>query len=53
MQHAYDLIFKSDNFRSNIDNLSSEMKKNEFVVKIINFINSDKKRPISTPEKIK
>ena len=53
MQHAYDIIFKSENFISNIDNLSSEMKKNEFVVKIINFINSDKKRPISTPEKIK
>jgi len=53
MQQAYDIIFKSENFISNIDNLSSEMKKNEFVVKIINFINSDKKRPISTPEKIK
>ncbi len=53
MQQAYDIIFKSENFISNIDNLSSEMKKNEFVVKIINFINSDKKRPISIPEKIK
>jgi len=52
MQHAYDLIFKSDNFRSNIDNLSSEIKNNKYVNKIINFINSDKKRPISLPEKI-
>ncbi len=36
MQQAYDEIFKSENFRSNIDNL-----------------NSDKKRPISLPEKSK
>ena len=41
-KNAYNIIFKSENFRSNIDNLSSEMKKNEFVVKIINFISSDK-----------
>ena len=53
MQHAYDIIFKSENFRSNIDNLSSGIKNNEFVIKIINFINSDKKRPISIPEKFK
>ena len=53
MQLAYDIIFKSENFRSNIDNLSSEIKNNEFVIKIINFINSDKKRPISIPEKFK
>ena len=50
MQQAYNVIFKSENFRSNIDNLSSEIKNNEFVNKIINFINSDKKRPISLPE---
>ncbi len=53
MQLAYDEIFKSENFRSNIDNLSSKIKNNEFVIKMINFINSDKKRPISLPEKIK
>ena len=53
MQQAYNVIFKSENFRSNIDNLSSEIKNNEFVNKIINFINSDKKRPISLPENIK
>ena len=53
MQQAYDIIFKSENFRSNIDNLSSEIKDNQFVNKIINFINSDKKRPISLPENIK
>ena len=53
MQHAYEIIFKSENFRSNIDNLNSKIKNNEFVNKIVNFINSDKKRPISIPENIK
>ena len=53
IQQAYDEIFKSENFRSNIDNLNSDIKKNEFVNKIINFLNSDKKRPISLPEKSK
>ena len=53
MQNAYDIIFKSENFRLNIDNLDSEIKLNEFVKKIVNFINSDKKRPISLPENIK
>ena len=53
LQQAYEEIFKSENFRSNINNLKPEMKNNEFVNKIVNFINSDKKRPISLPEKIK
>ena len=52
MQQAYDEIFKSKNFRTNIDNLTSEIKNNEFVNKIINFINSDKRRPVSLPENI-
>ena len=53
IQQAYNIIFKTANFRSNIDNLESEIKSNQFVNKIINFINSDKKRPISIPENIK
>ena len=53
MQSAYQEIFKSENFRSNIDNLNPEKKNNKFVNKIINFINADKKRPISLPENIK
>ena len=53
IQEAYNIIFKSENFRSNIDNLNSEIKNNKFVNKIINFISSDKKRPISIPENIK
>ena len=53
IQEAYNIIFKSENFRSNIENLSSEIKNNQFVSKIINFIITDKKRPISIPENIK
>ena len=53
MQEAYNNIFKTENFRSNIDNLDSEIKNNKFVNKIINFIIADKKRPISIPENIK
>ena len=53
VQEAYNIIFKTENFRSNINNLKSEIKNNQFVDKIINFIITDKKRPISIPEKIK
>jgi len=50
IQEAYNIIFKSSNFRSNIENLNSDIKKNQFVSKIIDFINSDKKRAIAIPE---
>ena len=52
IQEAYNVIFKSSNFRSNIENLNSDIKKNQFVSKIIDFINSDKKRAIAVPENI-
>ena len=52
IQEAYNTIFKSANFRSNIENLNSDIKKNKFVNKIIDFINSDKKRAIAVPENI-
>ncbi len=53
IQVAYNIIFKSTKFRENIERLDDELKKNEFVKKIINFINTDKKRPISLPLDIK
>ncbi len=53
LQKFYDIIFSNQNFRSNIDNLNAEMKNNKYVKIIIDFINSDKKRPISLPEYIK
>ena len=49
IQSAYDIIFRDDKFRKNIENLSQELKQNKYVNNIIKFINSDKKRPISVP----
>jgi len=49
IQLAYEIIFKTSSFRENIEQLNNDLKNNEFVKKIINFINSDKKRPISLP----
>ena len=53
IQSAYDKIFKSNKFRENIDSLDIDLKENEFIKKIIKFINSDKKRPISLPSDIR
>ena len=53
IQLAYEIIFKTPSFRENIEKLNNDLEKNEFVKKIINFINSDKKRPISIPENLK
>ena len=53
MQESYNVIFETSNFRSNIENLDSNLKNNKYVKIIIDFINSDKKRPISIPENIK
>ena len=49
IQLAYEVIFKTPSFRENIEGLNSDLKNNEFVKKILNFINSDKKRQISLP----
>jgi len=53
MQKSYEIIFSSTKIRSNIDNLDKTIKANQYVQKIVQFINSDKKRPISVPENIK
>ena len=53
LQKFYDLVFSNQNFRSNVENLDKDMKDNKYVKTIIDFINSDKKRPISLPEYIK
>ena len=53
LQKFYDEIFSNHNFRSNIDNLNADLKDNKYVRIIIDFINSDKKRPISLPQNIK
>ena len=53
LQKFYDKVFYDQNFRSNIENLNTDIKENKYVKIIIDFINSDKKRPISLPENIK
>jgi len=53
MQSSYEVIFKTSNFRTNIDNLNQKQKDNKYVKLIIEFINTDKKRPISLPENLK
>ena len=53
LQKFYNTVFCNKNFRSNIENLNAEIKENKYIKIIINFINSDKKRPISLPENIK
>ncbi len=53
LQKFYDIVFCNQNFRSNVENLDADIKKNKYVKIIIDFINTDKKRPISLPENIK
>ncbi len=53
LQNFYDKVFCNQNFRSNIENLEENTKENKYVKNIIDFINSDKRRPISLPENIK
>ena len=53
LQKFYDIVFSNQNFRSNVEKLDTEMKENKYVKTVIDFINSDKKRPISLPENTK
>ncbi len=53
LQKFYDTVFCNKNFRVNVENLDTDIKENKYVKTIIEFINSDKKRPISLPENIK
>ena len=49
LSEAYKIIFKNDNLTDNLSNLSNDLKKNELVSEVVNFIEKDKKRPICTP----
>ena len=49
LQNFYDIVFADKNFRSNIENLEKNFKENIYVKTIIDFLNADKKRPISLP----
>ena len=49
LTNAYKEIFKNENLTENLSKLSTDLKKNELVVEVVNFIEKDKKRPICTP----
>ncbi len=49
LQNFYDIVFANQNFRSNIEKLEKNLKENVYTKMIIDFLNSDKKRPISLP----
>ena len=49
LSEAYKEIFKNENLTQNLNNLSEELKKNELVFEVVNFLEKDKKRPICTP----
>ena len=52
LQKFYNLVFVNQNFRANIQNIDVEMRNNIYIKKIIDFIETDKRRPISLPENI-
>src|SRR6056300_471264 len=49
LSDAYKEIFKNENLTQNLNNLSTDLKKNELVLEVVDFIEKDKKRPICTP----
>ena len=49
LSEAYKIIFKNENLTENLSNLSNDLRKNELVSQVVNFIEKDKKRPICTP----
>ena len=49
LNEAYKEIFKSENFTENLKNLDINLKKNDLVKDVINFLEKDKKRPICSP----
>ena len=49
LSDAYKEIFKTENLTQNLNSLSTDLKKNELVLEVVNFLEKDKKRPICTP----
>ena len=49
LTEAYKEIFKNENLTENLKNLNSDLKKNDLVIDVVNFLEKDKKRPICTP----
>ena len=49
LSEVYKIIFKNENLTENLSYISSDLRKNELVSEVVNFIEKDKKRPICTP----
>jgi len=49
LSDAYKEIFKTENLTQNLNNLSTDLKRNKLVLEVVNFLEKDKKRPICTP----
>ena len=49
LNDEYKKIFKNENLTSNLKNLSKNLRENDLVLEVIEFIDKDKKRPICTP----
>jgi UDP-N-acetylglucosamine acyltransferase len=49
LNDAYKEIFKNENLTENLKNLDPNLKKNDLVKDVVNFLEKDKKRPICTP----
>ena len=49
LSSAYKEIFKNENLTDNVNGLSENLKKNNLVLEVINFLAKDKKRAICTP----
>ena len=49
LSEAYKIIFKNENLTENLSNLSNDLRNNQLVSEVVNFIEKDKKRPICTP----
>ena len=49
LSEAYKIIFRNENLTENLSHLSNDLRKNELVSEVVNFIEKDKKRPICTP----
>ena len=49
LTEAFKEIFKSENLTENLKNLKPELKKNNLVKDVVEFLEKDKKRPICTP----
>ena len=49
LSEAYKEIFKNEYLTENLKNLNAEIKRNDLVKDVVEFLEKDKKRPICTP----